>query len=83
MFRHFLGPISFNSLKGPVANKQASLPIIFGGIKIIPIVTIAPATYLGNWAFIASFIIVRFMVDQHPLLLEALAQVDNNSFPFQ
>ncbi len=30
-----------------------------------------------------SVIVARFMVDQCPVLLEALAQVDNNTFPFQ
>jgi hypothetical protein len=82
VFRRLLGPISFDNLEGLVANKQASLPITFGGIKIIPITTIAPTSYLRNWAFITSFIAVMFMVDQRPFLLEALAQVNNNIFPF-
>jgi hypothetical protein len=45
--------------------------------------TIAPITYLGNWAFVASIIVVRFMVDQRPFLLETLTRVNNNTFPFQ
>ncbi len=45
--------------------------------------TIAPLTYLRSWAFVASIIATRFMVDQCPFLLEALTLVDNNTFLFQ
>jgi hypothetical protein len=38
---------------------------------------------LKNWALVASIITIRFMVDQHPSLFEALAWVNNNTFPFQ
>jgi len=55
----------------------------FGGIEIIPMATITPTTYLKGWAFVISIIVVRFMVDQHPFLLEALIQIDNNTFLFQ
>ncbi len=72
MFKCLLGPKSFDSLEGPVANKQTFLPITFGGIRLIPIATIAPTTYLRNWAFIISIIVAKFMVDQRPFLLEAL-----------
>jgi len=83
VFRRFLGPRSFDSLKGPIINKQVSLPITFDGIGLIPIATIALLAYLWNWAFIASFIATRFMVNQRPFLLETLAQIDNNTFPFE
>jgi hypothetical protein len=43
---------------------------------------IAPIVYLGNWTFVISTIFARFMVDQCPFLLEALARVVNNTFPF-
>jgi hypothetical protein len=45
--------------------------------------TIAPTFYLRSWALVVSIIAVRFMVDQHPFLFEALTQVDNNTFLFQ
>jgi hypothetical protein len=32
--------------------------------------TIAPTTYLRNWALVASIITTRFMVDQHPSLFQ-------------
>jgi hypothetical protein len=51
MFKHLLGPKTFNSLEGPLAYKQTFLPIILGGIGLILITTIALATYLGNQAF--------------------------------
>jgi len=31
---------------------------------------IAPTTYLGNWAFVTSIIVAKFMVDQPPFLFE-------------
>jgi hypothetical protein len=37
---------------------------------------------MGSWAFVISIIVVKFMVDQHPFLLETFAQV-NNTFHFQ
>ncbi len=40
--------------------------------------TITMITYLGSWDLGASIIIVMFVVGQHPFLLEALTQVDNN-----
>jgi hypothetical protein len=45
--------------------------------------TITPTTYLGNWAFVTLITVIRFMIDQQPFLFETLAQVDNNTFPFQ
>ncbi len=45
--------------------------------------TIALVTYLRSWALVASIITTRFMIDQCPFLLEALALVDNNTFFFQ
>jgi hypothetical protein len=45
--------------------------------------TITPIAYLKNWALVTPIIVTRFMVDQCPFLLEALAQVDNNTFPSQ
>jgi hypothetical protein len=83
VFRCLLGPGSFNSPKRPLARKQASLPTTFGGVGLISTSTITPAAYLGSWALVVLVIVVRFMVDQHPFLLEALAQTDNNTFPFQ
>jgi hypothetical protein len=63
MFGRLLGLGSFDSQEGPLVHKQASLLIAFGGIDFISITTIAPMSYLKNWAFVASIIIVRFMVD--------------------
>ncbi len=82
MFGHILGLPSFNNLERPLAHKPVSFPITFGGIELIPMVTIASLAYLKSWVFVASIIVLRFMVDQHPFLLKALARVDNNTFPF-
>jgi hypothetical protein len=82
MFGHLLGLRSFDSLEGPLTCKQVSLLITFSDIRLIPTTTITPTTYLKNWAFVASIIAHRFMVDQYPFLLEALTRVDNNTFPF-
>jgi hypothetical protein len=81
VFRCLLGLGSFYSLKRVLAYKRAFLPITFNGIRFIPKTTITLITYLGSWAFVASIIAVRFMVNQHPCLFEALTRVDN--FPFQ
>jgi hypothetical protein len=83
MFRHLLGPRSFDSLEGPLICEQASLPITFGGVGLLSTSTITLIVYLGSWALVASIIIVRFIVDQHPFLFKALAQIGNNTFPFQ
>jgi hypothetical protein len=83
MFRCLLGPRSFNSPKRPLVHKQASFPITFNGVMFISTFTIAPTTYLGNWTLIVLVMFVRFMVDQLPFLLEALAWININTFPFQ
>ncbi len=83
MFGCLLGPWSLNSLKRPLVCKHASPLITFNGIELIPMATITPTTYLGNWAFVTLIIVIRFMIDQQPFLFETLAQVDNNTFPFQ
>jgi hypothetical protein len=72
VFGHLLGLGSFDSQERPLAHKQAYLPIAFGGIDFISITTIAPMLYLKSWAFVASIVTVRFMVDQCPLFLEVL-----------
>jgi hypothetical protein len=82
-FRHLLRPRSFDNPKGPFARKQASLSITFNGIEFKSTATITSTNYLKNWALLTSVIAVRYMVDQHPFLLEALTQFDNNTFPFQ
>jgi hypothetical protein len=71
-FGHLLGPKSIDNPKGHLGHKLASLLIIFSGIKLIPTSSIAPITYLKNWAFVASIIVVRFMVDQHLPFLKPL-----------
>jgi hypothetical protein len=73
MFRCIFGLRPFDSPKGPLAHKQTSLPITFNGIKLILTSTVAPTTYLKNWAFVVLVIVVRFMVNQYPFFLEALA----------
>jgi hypothetical protein len=72
MFGCFLGPRSFNNPKGPLTCKKTSLPITFGGSRFISTPAITPA-YLKSWALVTSIIAIRFMVDQCPFLLEALA----------
>ncbi len=83
VFGHLLGSKFFDSPKGLLTYKQASLPITFSGIGLIPTITITPRAYLESWAFIILVIDVRFMVDQHPFLFEALTQININTFPFQ
>jgi hypothetical protein len=70
MFGHLLGLRSFDSPEGPLFHKQVVLSIILGGISVIS-TSIGPTTYLMNWAFVISIIAARFMVNQHPFLLEA------------
>jgi hypothetical protein len=53
VFGCFLGPGSFHSLEGLLAHKHVFIPINFDGIEFILIITIAPTTYLENWAFVA------------------------------
>ncbi len=83
MFGRLLGLKSFDSLEGLLTCKQASFLITFGGIKFIPTTTITPMAYLGNWALMASIIVVKFMVDQRPFLLKTITWLNNNTFPFQ
>jgi hypothetical protein len=73
MFGCLLGPRSFDSPKGLLAHKQTSLLITFNGIMFILTTTIAPTTYLRGWDVVALIIVVKFMVDHHPFLLESLA----------
>jgi hypothetical protein len=75
MFGPLLGLRSFDIAKGPLVRKQTSFPITFDGVGLILTSIIAPTTYLGNCAFVISTIFARFMVDQCPFLLEALAGV--------
>jgi hypothetical protein len=82
VFGHLLGPRSFNNPKGSLAHKQSSFPMTFNGIELILTTTIALVANLGNWVLVISVIAIRFMVDQRPFLLETLAQVNNNTFPF-
>ncbi len=83
VFGRLLGPGSFNSPKGPLAYKQVFFLITFDGIGVIPTTTIASIAYLKSWAFIASIIATKFMVDHCPFLLKALAQADDNTLFFQ
>ncbi len=83
MFGDLLGSRSFDSPERPLAHKQASLPITFSGVRLILASIITPTSYLGSWVLVALVITTRFMVDQCPFLLEALTQINNNTFLFQ
>jgi len=83
VFACLLGPGSFDSPERLLVHKQASLPITFSGIELILTSTITLTASLKSWALIALVIANRFMVDKRPFLLQALAQVNNNTFPFQ
>jgi len=80
-FEHLLSLWSFDSPKGHFTHKQVSIPIAFNDIELVSIGTIASTTYLGSWALVASIIVIRFTFDQRSFFLEALAQIDNNTFP--
>jgi hypothetical protein len=62
MFGCLLGPMSFDSFEGPLVHKHAYSLIIFNGIKFILTTTITPTISLKNYAFLASIIVVRFIV---------------------
>jgi len=83
VFGHLSGSRSFDSPKGPLARKQTSLPITFNDVKLISTFTVTPVDYLKKRGLVVLVIVVRFMVDQNPFLLETLARVNNNTFPFQ
>jgi hypothetical protein len=68
-----LGLGFFDNPKGLLACKQVSFLITFDDIELILITTIALTTYLWSWALVVSIIAIRFMVDQCPFLLKALA----------
>jgi hypothetical protein len=82
VFGRLLRPGSFDSLEGPLAHKQAFLPITFGNISFIPTTNITQVTYLRSWAFVASIIIVRFMVDQGFFLAWSLNTSWQQHLPF-
>jgi hypothetical protein len=63
MFGHLFGPRSFNSPKGTLVHKQASFLITFGGIGLILTSTIAPATYLRNWAFVTLILVTLWLIN--------------------
>jgi hypothetical protein len=52
VFGCLLVPRSFDSFEGPLAHKQASLPITLGGIGFVLTTAIAPTTCLGSWALV-------------------------------
>jgi hypothetical protein len=83
LFGCFLGLRSFDNPLKPLACKQAFLLITKNGIGLILTTTITLVIYLGSWALVVSIIAIKFMVDQHPFLFESLAQIDNNTCPFQ
>jgi hypothetical protein len=83
VFGRLLGLGSFDSPKGLLVHKQTSLLITLNGVKFISTSTIALVAYLGSWVLVVLVITIRFMVDQHPFLLEALTWINNNTFPFQ
>jgi hypothetical protein len=83
VFGHLLGLGSFDNPEGTLACKQTFFLITFNGIGFILMTSIAPTTYLGNLTLLTLILTARFMVDQHPFLLEALTRVDSNILFFQ
>ncbi len=74
---------SFNNFERFLAHKQTFFPITLSNFEFVSTSTTTPTTYLGSRAVVVFIITIKYMVDQHPFLLETLAQVNNNTFIFQ
>jgi hypothetical protein len=46
-------------------------------------ILIALATYLRSWALVAPIIAIKFLLNHHPFLLEAIDVNDYNPFSYQ
>ncbi len=58
-------------------------PHSHGRIGLISIKIITPATYFGNWAFIARIIHAKFLSNHHLFLLEVIGASNFHPLPFQ
>ncbi len=57
-----MGPGFWEFFQGPLVKRQAWLPIYFGGISLLSMEDCAPSTFLGSWAFVASYLCFRFCI---------------------
>jgi len=78
-----LGVSFLDYLHAPLVHQHVTFPISCGGINFISTKLIALAAYLGNWAFFAPIITIKFLLDHHLLLLEAIGASGFGPFPFQ
>jgi hypothetical protein len=46
-------------------------------------ILIALTPYLGSWALVAPIIAIKFLLNHHPFLLEAIDANDFSPFPYQ
>jgi hypothetical protein len=67
---------------GPFSLSTNGFPHFNGGIRLISLEVIAPATYLRSWALVALVITSRFLLNFHPFLLEVIGVSNSRPLPF-
>ncbi len=74
---------SWESFQGPLARRQAQLPISFGGIGILSMENYAPSAFLGSWVLVASYLCSRFHIFDRPILDKYVSQVEGDPHMLQ
>jgi hypothetical protein len=79
-----LGAGSFDGFINCLACRYAILLVFSNKFGFLSKVWIVVFTFLGyNWALIFSTFVIRFLHDDHPILLDVVTNVETNTSPFQ
>jgi hypothetical protein len=83
MSKKLLGSRSFGTTMGHLAHHQVVLPIFLKGLGLPSVVRHVALAFLGCWALIAITLVFHFKLDDHLTLLNVVAHVETNTYPFQ
>jgi len=83
MLEKLLGSGSFGTTLGDLAYHQVSLFVSLGGLSLPLVVQHVGPASLRCWTLIVPTLVSHFQQDDHLILLDGVAHVKTDSYPFQ
>jgi len=82
MLEKILRSGSFGTIVGHLARCQVTFPTFSWGLTLPLVVRRAAPAFLRCWVLIILALVSRFQQDDHPTLLDVMANVEIGTYPF-
>jgi hypothetical protein len=81
--KKIIGHGIFQHQGGSFGSSLCHFTFLFKGLALPSMVQLATFAFLGCWALNVIAFVTRFQSDDHPILLDVVAHIKTNIFPFQ